>query len=57
MNKMTKLDEKMNATVTMDAAELRAGLRLLEPVRLAKMDAAADEVLECYRVLKRVARI
>jgi Domain of unknown function (DUF6969) len=53
MNEMVNLDTKLNAAVKMGAAELRAELRRLDPARLAKMNAAADEILECYRVLKK----
>ncbi|MEH6544919.1 MAG: hypothetical protein V7701_00715 [Sneathiella sp.] len=53
MNKMTNLEEEMSASLMMDAPELRAVLRDFKPARLNNMNAAADEILECYRVLKK----
>ncbi|MZR23094.1 hypothetical protein GQF03_12225 [Sneathiella chungangensis] len=39
--------------MTNDAPELRNVLRALPRERLDRMNAAADEILECYRVLKK----
>jgi hypothetical protein len=53
MSETATLMKEQDVSVEMDATELREILRGLPPERLQKMDAAADEILECYRVLKK----
>ena len=53
MNKMSNLENNIASGMINTSKELRTALRALPPERLARMNAAADEILECYRVLKK----
>ena len=53
MNKIDNLGNKATSGMIKTSKELRAALRALPSEWLARMNAAADEILECYRVLKK----
>lgn len=53
MNETVDIDNGVARNMTNDASELRKILRSLPRDRLDRMNAAADEILECYRVLKK----
>lgn len=53
MNETADIENGVARNMTNDASELRNVLRALPRDRLDRMNAAADEILECYRVLKK----
>jgi len=53
MIKMDNLGKNATGGMIKNSNELRDALRALPPKRLDRMNAAADEILECYRVLKK----
>jgi len=53
MNMMATRIEDSPLSMKMDAKELREVLRGLPSAQLTKMNDAADEILECYRVLSK----
>lgn len=53
MNMMAKFMQDDSIPGIESPAQLRQTLRDLPPVQLERMNAAADEILECYRVLKK----
>ncbi|MFC4271164.1 DUF6969 family protein [Sneathiella chungangensis] len=53
MNETADIENGVARDMTNDAPELRNVLRALPRERLDRMNAAADEILECYRVLKK----
>ncbi|MEX1036078.1 MAG: hypothetical protein WDZ54_08985 [Sneathiella sp.] len=53
MNKMVRFAHGENTPMIESPAQLRQMLRGLPLAQLVRMNAAADEILECYRVLKK----
>lgn len=53
MNKIENLGINTAGRMITNSIELREALRALPTDRLNRMNAAADEILECYRVLKK----
>lgn len=53
MNEIVGIETGVAREMSADMSELRDDLRRLPRERLDRMNAAADEILECYRVLRK----
>ncbi|WP_202526101.1 DUF6969 family protein [Sneathiella litorea] len=53
MNKIDSLGDGAESRIIKNSKDLREVLRGISPERMARMNTAADEILECYRVLKK----